>query len=354
MDTASRLPIAKTQASRALARKPKLMRNLPDRLRRWSKWWRRMDMSGIRSSVHGLKQGFVSDGHYSGEHGLSIRSLAPVLAPFVRRRFTQHSGTRGASRQEPEAPRLFHCSRPVSRMRSGDSLLQSLMRPAPVEVRDELAEHDVEVALFEDDNVIEALASDAPQESLGSRIHQRLRRASPSGFRSRCRTSLPVGPHGQAAPSHRPAPSRPHAQATRRLLRASSTVWSWRAIVPAQRHLALHACSASSTCSASLLPWFASPTRPRRRSILHTRCAARPTCARASPLRVFNPPYRDKLKQCLQVQCEAGSGPYCCQDMNDCMCNQSIAGWPWVGIPQMETPPLPTCPPMGDAGLSTD
>jgi hypothetical protein len=68
---------------------------------------------------------------------------------------------------------LAPCNRAVSGIRSGDALPESLTRPAPVEVGYVLVEHDVEVVLSEDDNVIEALASDAPQKPLASRIHQR-------------------------------------------------------------------------------------------------------------------------------------------------------------------------------------
>jgi hypothetical protein len=87
-------------------------------------------------------------------------------------------GSRGPPVVVVQAPKdrnrhdLSFRSRAVHRLGGWDPLLQSLMRPSPIEVRDVLAEHDVQVALSEDDDVVEALASNAPQESLAGRVHQ--------------------------------------------------------------------------------------------------------------------------------------------------------------------------------------
>src|SRR5690242_9254695 len=59
--------------------------------------------------------------------------------------------------------------------RLGERLAEALVRPRPVEVRDVLAQHVGEVALPEDEQMIEAFAAHAAQEPLAGGIG--LRRA---------------------------------------------------------------------------------------------------------------------------------------------------------------------------------
>src|SRR5690606_25400182 len=53
-----------------------------------------------------------------------------------------------------------------------DLLSEPLMRPGPVEVRNVLGQDGAEVALAEDDDVIQAFPSDAPEKALAGRVHQ--------------------------------------------------------------------------------------------------------------------------------------------------------------------------------------
>src|SRR6266851_2457784 len=54
-----------------------------------------------------------------------------------------------------------------------DPLTDPLMRPGDVEVAESvLLQHAQQVALAQDDHVVEALAPDAPKESLAGRVHQ--------------------------------------------------------------------------------------------------------------------------------------------------------------------------------------
>jgi len=56
----------------------------------------------------------------------------------------------------------------------GNSLPNSLMRPREVEVAEAaLPDYSLEVALAQDDHVIEALAADAPKESFAHGVHER-------------------------------------------------------------------------------------------------------------------------------------------------------------------------------------
>ena len=56
----------------------------------------------------------------------------------------------------------------VHQLRSGHPLLQPLVMPAPVEVRDVLAEYPAYLVPSEDDNVIETLASEALFSAISS------------------------------------------------------------------------------------------------------------------------------------------------------------------------------------------
>src|SRR5438874_1569454 len=63
--------------------------------------------------------------------------------------------------------------RPLLRWRLRERLAAPLVRPRPVEVGGVLPEHAAEVALPQDEDVIEALAPDAAEEALAQRIRPR-------------------------------------------------------------------------------------------------------------------------------------------------------------------------------------
>ena len=60
-----------------------------------------------------------------------------------------------------------------SRFRFWDTLINALMRPRPVEVRHILLEHAPQMSFTHDEQVIEAFASNAPQQPLANGIRPR-------------------------------------------------------------------------------------------------------------------------------------------------------------------------------------
>src|SRR3982751_4136917 len=73
-------------------------------------------------------------------------------------------------RHRPDRSRRIR-SHPRWRLR--ERLIEALVRPRPVEVGDVLAEHAAQMALAEDEDMIEALAPHAAEEALAQRIHPR-------------------------------------------------------------------------------------------------------------------------------------------------------------------------------------